>query len=54
MGLLHVGSGALTAPVAPTTLTSAGGSAQTATEKVIKLKNVDLRRMLRQKQPKLN
>ena len=49
MELLQVGSGALTTPAAPKTLISAGESAHTATGKVTKLKNVDLRRILRQK-----
>ena len=47
MELLQVGSGALTAPEALTTLISAGEFAHTATEKGTRLKNADLRRMLR-------
>ena len=54
MELLQVGSGALTAPATITTLISAEEFAHTAKEKGTKLKNADLRRMLRQNQPKLN
>ena len=52
MELLQVGSGVLAAPAAPITLISAWEFAHTAMGRGNKLKNVDLRRMLRQK--KLN
>ena len=52
MELLQVGSDVLAAPAALITPISAGEFAHTAMGRGTKLKNVDLRRMLRQK--KLN